>query len=111
MNALDRRYETFEKGLKHTRFNYIKHPEIYADAFALGLDLNKLDRLIDNPYALGEIYIMFIRRYRYFKSVVEKWTGDDIKETLEQLEALREKYQTRFSNLLHSQLKHYCFED
>lgn len=111
MTALDRRYETFEKELRHTRLNCIKYPELYADAFVLGLDLNKLDKLVSNPWARVEIYILLIKQCRNFKFIIEEWTGNDVKETLKQLEELHEKYRVNLSKMLHAHLKNFCFEE
>lgn len=111
MTALDERYEIFEKKIKRTRLTCIMHPELYADAYALGLDLDKLDTLVNNPWAYVEVYILLIKKYRIFKSEVERWTGDDAKETLKQLEELHEKYRAKLSRTLHAHLKNFCFEE
>lgn len=111
MTELDRRYEIFEKKLKHSRITCVMHPELYADAYALGLDFDKLDKLVGNPWAYVEVYILLIKKYRIFKNEVERWTGDDAKETLKQLEELHEKYRAKLSRTLHAHLKNFCLEE
>ena len=111
MTALDERYTIFEERIERTRVKSIMHPELYGDAYALGLDLDKLDTLVNNPWAYVEVYILLIKKYRIFKSEVERWTGDDAKETLKQLEELHEKYRAKLSKTLHAHLKNFCFEE
>lgn len=111
MTVLDKRYEVFEKEIKPMNMMCIRYPEIYADAYALGFDFHKVDKLVWNPWARVELYILLIKEYQNFKSNVEEWTGDDAKETLKQLEELHEKYRTNLSRMLHAHLKNFCFEE
>ena len=108
------RYEYFENHINDLiEYNWwtTKAKNIIRDAYALGLDLDKLDTLVNNPWAYVEVYILLIKKYRIFKSEVERWTGDDAKETLKQLEELHEKYRAKLSKTLHAHLKNFCFEE
>ena len=65
MTALDERYKIFEERIKRTRIKSIMHPELYGDAYALGLDLDKLDTLVNNPWAYVEVYILLIKNIAF----------------------------------------------